>query len=103
MIEIKDKVKANEHALHQTIGLVMLSTTGLKHLNHQIVDDYNPIKFHELNAKLEEEIRSTFSGDYILRIGDNTENLAMFLQYVEQFETLRDSFVTFVKGVNSGK
>lgn len=100
-VNIADKMTSLNRDIHQTFGLLVLSSTGLKHLKYQITEPYDPIKFHEVNAELEKEIRTNFSGDYMEKIVQNPEDRDKFLSYMYRIEAMRDELVEFIKEVNS--
>ena len=98
---MREAITKHNHELHQSLGLLMLAATGLKHLNRQMVDPMNVVELHRLNAELEDELRENFSGNYIEKIGQDPELIAELVNILDKIESMRDGITNFVKEVNN--
>ena len=97
---MREAMTKHNHELHQSLGLLMLAATGLKHLKRQMVDPMNVVELHKLNAELETELRENFSGDYVNKIMNDEAAMVAFMGYMDRIEAMRDDITNFIKAVN---
>lgn len=99
-MERKDTVEKVKKSLEHTLSMYLMSATGLQHLNQQIETPMDFMGLHELNAKLENELRETLTSGFLDNILSNEDQTDMLLNYINDIKKMRGAMMSFIRHVN---